>query len=89
MKVSVRYATPDEINPTIQTATPYDLELQITGELSNVAIWLDEHMMFETISGGYDYSQGAALPAIEKWLEHGGVSTIWNGFTLFCERALS
>lgn len=67
MKVVLEYA--DDTKKYVWDS----LDLRVSGELHQVANWIDEHVIAPyVLRGGSNYVQGAAIPGIKLRLAEGG-----------------
>ena len=78
-KVSVRYAFSYEAAPHQSTNPYHPMQLTLTGEVRNVANWIDEHIeVFDAVMAGVAYVQGSSVEEIERALLKGGVQIFGN-----------
>ncbi len=75
MNIRLTYADQNDVAPT-EKATPYRVKIAIEGNLEDVAIWIEEHLVvFQYTVNGLPYHQGADLPNIVKQLQDGGIQS--------------
>lgn len=74
MRVNIKYATKDKVTPT-QMCNPYPgLELSVTGDITTVANWIDEHLeIIDAVLSDMEYTQGSRVECIKRDLAAGGI----------------